>query len=60
MIFFNFELSIVSQFKIANVFIVSIYDFAQAGVEARVCPENYLMMAEPGERFAFHHLFVSS
>ena len=27
--------------------------FPQAGVEARVCPENYLIMAEAGERLAF-------
>jgi len=29
------------------------FNISQTGVEARVCPENYLIMAEAGERLAF-------
>ena len=34
-------------------FLILIFPTPQAGVEARVCPENYLIMAEAGERLAF-------
>ena len=40
----NFEFTIFQNLYFYN-------NSPQAGVEARVCPENYLMMAEPGERF---------